>query len=353
MGELYGPPGRLITGGAGMLTCLGFVAAQMGAMGALFHHFWGLSPAVGIGVACSIVVVYASVGGIRSVAATDVVQFAVLAVVLPWLTYRTVQQAGGLDATFTHAPVAHFALLTHENPLRHLFIFIVMAIPFVGPAYMQRLLMARDGKQARNSLLIATAVQVVLSVCIALIALAVVGTNPTLIPRLTLPYAMDTVLGIGLRGLGIAGLFAVTMSTSDSYLHMAAVSLVHDVVQPLRKTPFSDSKELKLTRGATATLGVGAMWLAIQFKSIVGLLLTSMNFWLPVVGMPLLVGIWGWRVGSRPFCWAAAAGAITVYMWQRWITPIIFIPPTLPALVVNLLVLMLASRRSQSRHPIF
>ncbi|MEM7589120.1 MAG: sodium:solute symporter family protein [Myxococcota bacterium] len=339
MNTLYGKPARVVTGIAAATASLGFVGAQMGAMGMVFHSFFPLSAEAGIAIACGLVVIYACLGGIRSVTTTDIWQFAVLAMALPLLAYQAIAHAGGLHALFQHVPSGHLTVLGRPDWQKHLSVFVLMAIPYLGPAYVQRLLMTRDAAQARDCMLVSTVVQVILSVLIALIALGMVATNSQLNPALTLPHAVDAWLGFGLKGLGIASLFAVTMSTADSYLHVAAVSLVHDVVQPLRRVAMPDDKELIWMRVATLILGFGSMWAAISYKSIVGLLLASLSFWVPIVLPPLFAGIFGYRLGVQAFCLAATAGALTTWGWQQTCLEVTSIAPTLPGLLANALVL--------------
>ncbi len=339
MHTLYGKPARIVTGLAAACASLGFVAAQIGAIGVLFQSFSSLSAEAGIVLACGMVITYACLGGIRSVTTTDILQFTVVAITLPLLTYKALEHAGGIHSLLQSVPAGHLQLFDRPDVQKHLFIFIVMVIPYLGPAYVQRLLMTKDAAQARNCMLISTLAQMVLSLLITLIALAMVATHDQLTPALTLPQAIDTWLGFGLRGLGIASLFAITMSTADSYLHVAAVSLVHDVLQPLRTTPLPDHKELTAMRLVTLVLGVGSMWAAIAYKSIIGLLLASLSFWVPIVLPPLFAGIFGWRLGTVAFCLAASAGALATWAWQHTFSATTNIAPTVPGLLVNTAVL--------------
>ena len=50
-----------------------------------------------------------------------------------------------------------------------------------------------------------------------------------------MPHIIKEMLPTGLRGLAVAGVLGVVMSTLDSYLHAAGLILVHDVIDPLLK----------------------------------------------------------------------------------------------------------------------
>src|SRR5690606_35693241 len=69
--------------------------------------------------------------------------------------------------------------------------------------------------------------------------------NPSLdTANAAIPFVMGEVLPIGIKGLVVAGIISVSMSSADSFLNSAAVCLTHDVVKPLRQTPLSDRAEL-------------------------------------------------------------------------------------------------------------
>ncbi|MEM7589898.1 MAG: hypothetical protein AAF320_07075, partial [Myxococcota bacterium] len=99
-----------------------------------------------------------------------------------------------------------------------------------------------------------------------------------------------------------------------------------------------DDKELKLTRLATALLGIGAAIVAMSFTSILDLVLFYKSLWIPVVVIPLWAGIWGYTASTRSFCVAAATGAVTVGAWKLGLGKILPVGATIPAMGVNLLV---------------
>ncbi|MEM7589494.1 MAG: sodium:solute symporter family protein [Myxococcota bacterium] len=335
MGELYDKPGQVITGVSGALMCLGLVGAQMVGMGHVLQSAFGLSHAYATALTCGIVVAYASFGGIRAVTATDVIQFVAFIIVVPILAGLALWNCGGYNALHSLVPHQHFAVVSRPDMFRHGFVFLVLAIPVLDPSVMQRLLMAENGQQARTCLNVTAVVQAALTCLITLIALATLATSPQLDPSLTLLHAVNTLLHTGLRGLGIVALLAVMMSTADSCLHAAAVSLSHDTIAPLQNNLLSDAAQLKLTRWLTFALGIAATGAAMHFTSIVDLFLASYDFWAPVVVPPLLLGIGGYKASARCFCAAATAGVAAVWTWNIYFADTTGIDATVPGLLVN------------------
>ena len=78
MATAYGKPGQVVTGLFSVVLCAGIVGAQVGAIGHITRVFLGISPIYGILVGCGIVIAYSTVGGMRAVVLTDVIQFDIL-----------------------------------------------------------------------------------------------------------------------------------------------------------------------------------------------------------------------------------------------------------------------------------
>lgn len=341
MEDLYGKLGRVTTGIAGTIYSTGVVGGCIASIGYVFHYFFGLSPSWGIIIACGIVVVYAAFGGIRSVNATDLIQFAVLMIFIPVIACQALWHAGWYTGIYANAPVGHFDLLSHKDFWKYLFVFAVFSMPYLDPAYVQRFLMAHDARQAHAAWNMAGLLQLVIILFVTLIALAMTSAFPNLDSQATLLAAVEMLLSTGMKGVGIVGLFAVIMSTADSHLHAASVSLTHDVVQPLRQQALPDVQELKLTRIATLLLGLGSIGVAAIFKNIIESLLVFLNFWMPIIVIPLFAGMIGYRSSVRSFGIAALAGAVVTGAWKIGIGNA-GIDATVPGLLANLIAFSIA-----------
>ena len=350
MGSVYGKPGQVIIGAAGAFVQLGIVGLQVSSIGYFLHYFLGMPHLWGVLVGSGIVIVYSSVGGIRSVTATDIIQFAALIIIVPLLAFTVLENVGWSKGVCAKVPVSHFDFFAHKDIWKCLTFFILFSIPSLSPAIAQRLLMAKSAEQACHALKTVAILQFVLTLLIALIGLGAAAIKPDLDPRLAFPYLIDKVLSVGFKGIGIAGLVAIIMSSADSFLHSAAVSLVHDVVQPLLRYPLSGDKELKWTQITTLLMGFGAAWVAISFQNIFSLWFAAMNFWKPIVAVPLIAGLVGYYSSIRSFGIATATGLATVLIWPLSLGQYIPINAAIPAVLANLAVFALARQFDTSKN---
>jgi SSS family solute:Na+ symporter len=152
-----------------------------------------------------------------------------------------------------------------------------------------------------------------ISGCLGLVALAL---NPQIDPNQAIPYVVQSALPIGLRGLVIAGIIAVVMSSADSFLNSASVAFVNDIVNPLRKEKLSEQRGLLWARLATLVTGGLAIVFAIRIQSLLDILIYAYNFWSPIILVPLAATLLGYHSSKRAFIAGASAGLVGVYVWN-------------------------------------
>lgn len=336
MHRLYGKPGQLVTGIAGTLKCTGFLGGQISATGYLLQELLGWPQQVSILVGCSVVILYSGLGGMRAVTITDVLQFSILMLTIPLLLLASVHRAGGWEHLFAAVPKSHLTVPPPgESMSPYLALLGVMSIPFFTPPVTQRLLMAKDGRQAEQSLLGTAILGFPFFLMCALIGLAALVLAKNLDARLAMPHLARAILPSGIKGCAVVGLLAVIMSTADSFLHSASIALVHDVVRPLWPTDMPDRLELRLTRAATFVLGYGAVFFALLYPTLVDILFAAFHFWGPVVLPPLIAGIWGVRASTTAFVAAAVAGTAATLAWGFWIEPALHVSALVPGMAAN------------------
>ena len=136
-----------------------------------------------------------------------------------------------------------------------LFLTFVLGETLVPP-YVQRLFIGKDAKHVARGTMLSGIFSIpffTIAGCIGLVALTIA---PDLDPNKSLPYVVNTVLPIGLKGLVIAGIISIVMSSADSFLNSAAIAFTHDVVKPLREENLSEKHELLLSKIVTLFVGV-------------------------------------------------------------------------------------------------
>lgn len=338
MNRFYGKPGGIITGIAGIILALGYVAAQVSAIGYCFYIFLDMSYILGTLIGCGIVILYSAFGGIKAVTATDAIQFILMITMIPILCDITVTYAGGYASLWNIIPVTHSTVWPEGNSTKYIWLLGIFYLPFLDPAITQRMLMAKNGSQLKKSLLIAAAVEVPMYIYISIIGLVGVVLYPHIEAAVVMPHIINTLLPVGVKGLCIATILAIVMSSADSYLNVASINLVHDVLRQLLNKPLADKIELKLTKLFTVLLGIVAVFIALQFQSILDLILNFLGVWAPVVVIPLLAGIFGFKASSKSFVLSAAGGITAFILWKIFASDAgVEVDALIPSMLVNAL----------------
>ncbi|MDK2848981.1 MAG: solute:Na+ symporter, family [Desulfuromonadales bacterium] len=314
----YGKVGKVITGIFSVLLCAGILGAQVGGMGYLFNLFLGLPVPMGILLGMSIVILYDTLGGMRSVVATDVLQFCVLSLGIPFALFLGIRQVGGIEALAARVPADHFNLTAHLSPVQILSLFLTFLLgETLVPPYVRRLFISRHTRAVCRGTLWSGLFSIPFFAIAGGIGLLAMGLNPELNPNLALPYVIETILPIGLRGLVVAGIIAVVMSSADSFLNSASVAFVNDIINPLRRQPLTPKRGLLFARFATLITGSISVVFAIRIQSLIDILIYAYNFWSPIILVPLAATLLGVRAGTTAFCAGATAGLGGVFIWNR------------------------------------
>jgi SSS family solute:Na+ symporter len=315
MGVHYGREAKIITGVFSVIVCAGILGAQVGAIGYIFNVFLNVPQIYGILVGCGIVIIYSTVGGMRSVVFTDVIQFIVLAVGIPFTFIIGLHKVGGISAVKAAAPLTHFTFLGgYKTFLTFLSLFLTFVLgETLVPPYVQRLLLAEDTRHTRNGTLWSGLFSIPFFAITGGIGLIALTLKPDLDPNLSMPFVIKEVLPVGLCGVVIAGVLSIVMSSADSFLNAASVAFINDVVSPLSK---STRHELFAVRSINFFVGVISVIFAIKIKSILDILIYSYNFWSPIVLVPLVAAIMGIKATRRTFFIGSLAGILGVVFWN-------------------------------------
>ncbi len=315
IGKHYGKIAKVITGALSVIICAGILGAQVGAMGYIFNVFLGLPRLWGILIGCSIVILYSTIGGMKAVVASDVLQFIILAVGIPFALIMAVIHAGGVQNVISNVPASHLRIFSDRFTLisfSSLFLTFFIGETLVPP-YVQRLLMSPDAKTTAKGTLFSGLFSFPFFAITGLIGLVALALNPELNPNLALPYIVKNTLPIGIGGVVIAAMISIIMSSADSFLNAASVSIVNDIIVPLKKRAIDDIHQLNIAKIANLAVGFFAVVFALKIESILDILIYSYNFWAPVILIPLVCAIVGVRVSPGHF-FAGLAGGVVFYI---------------------------------------
>ena len=137
----------------------------------------------------------------------------------------------------------------------------------------------------------------------------------------------------------------MVMSTADSNLNAAAVIFVNDLIDPCKRpdkkrgTLKETKRRLRVARVASVCLGIFSLFLALYATDYLELVLMSWGFYMPVVSVPFLLAIFGFRSSSKVALTGMLSGFITVILWKNFLA-YTKIDSSIPGMLANLLGLL-------------
>ncbi len=147
----------------------------------------------------------------------------------------------------------------------------------------------------------------------------------TLYNQLALSVAMRKLLPHGLLGLFALLLFLAMLSTDDTRIYSAALTIAQDVVLPLRKKPFTPRGHIRMIR--CVAIGIGVFFLAgscyvkqLDYYQMFNTL--ACVLWIGGAGSIMTFGLYT-RFGTTAGAWTAlctsvSLGGAFIYLQRRW-----------------------------------
>lgn len=215
-------------------------------------------------IAATFVIIYTVLGGMFSVAYTDLVNGILIIVGLfiavPFLMY----EVGGIEGMRLSLPADHFQFTGILNGWEFLGILLPPFLLMLGDANMyQRFFSAKDEATAKRSVIYMFIGVAVVELMIILAAWFASGLNYGIEnPARIIVYAAFNNLPVVLGSVIIATVLAIIVSTADSFLLVPATSIIRDIYQRFIEPDASPKKMVLLSRIVVVLLGITAVFLS-------------------------------------------------------------------------------------------
>ena len=288
----------------------------------------GLSPFECIFYSSLITVLYSTLGGLRSVIYTDLIQFFIAMVGSIWATYYIInlEEVGGLGVMLSHSNVIDkLNFFPSSGDMDQLLIVLIIPLavqwwavwypgaePGGGGYIAQRMLSARDEKNAIYSTLLFNITHYVIRpwpwILIALSSLVVFpnldsittafpGVDKSIIGNDIAYPAMLSLLPTGLLGLVLASLIAAFMSTISSHLNWGASYISIDFYKRFIKKNASEKEVVRVGKLSTVMLMILAGFVSLQLSDSLGAFNILLQIGAGTGSIFLLRWFW-WRVNA-------------------------------------------------------
>ncbi len=326
---------------------VGYIAAQLVAMGLILNIVTGLPVWEGVVLAASVVTFYTFVGGMWAISVTDFFQSIVVIIGLITLSVILAQKAGGVANVISGVPSGTFRFLPKPEFKEIMLYFSAWSVLGLGSLpsqdVFQRVMSSGSVKVAVRSCFIAAGLYLTIAMLPLFISLCVKHLYPDFSvgdTQLTLPRMVLAHTNIVVQILFFGSLLSAIMSTTSSAILAPAAILSENFIRPLSKDKFTDKQLLLITRLCVLGFSTIATVMACWRSNIYELVGESSVLSLVSLFAPLALGLYWTKANSTGAFLAMVSGTATwaLFEWHEtsW-------PSLLPATLVSFVAMIFGS----------
>jgi len=350
--ERFGKGVEVFCSAAIILSYLGWVAAQITALGLVFSVLTNgaMSETAGMIVGTLAVLIYVVIGGFLAVAWTDFIQMIVLVIGLSVIAIFSANLAGGTDKVFAMAQQGNLWNFLPQPSFTDIAAFIGAGLTMMLGSIpqqdvFQRVMSAKDSGTARNGAVIGGASYILFAfvpMFIVSCAVIVMGNSATDIIKndyqRLLPTFVLTRMPLVMQIFFFGALLSAIKSTSSATLLAPSTSFVENILKNLRPD-MSDRKQLFAMRATIIVFALLVLAYAIAMRGTPIYELVSAAYQVTLVGafVPLALGLYWKRSTTQGAVFSLGAGVAT---WILFFTQVSGLgdkfPPQLAGLIAAL-----------------
>ncbi len=326
--QRYGKGIEVFCSAAIILSYLGWVAAQITALGLVFSVLTNgaMSETAGMVVGTLAVLVYVVVGGFLAVAWTDFIQMIVLVVGMSIIAWFSADLAGGAGVVLDKIASQDLWRFLPEPSFHDVAFFIGAGLTMMLGSIpqqdvYQRVMSAKDAKTARNGAVIGGASYILFAfvpMFVVASAVVVMGEQAMTLAKddyqRVLPTFVMAKMPLVMQILFFGALLSAIKSTSSATLLAPATSFVENILKNLRPH-MGDRQQLRAMRFSIVAFAglVLAYAIAMQGTSIYDLVSSAYQITLVGAFVPLVFGLY-WRRSSTQGAIASVTAGIAVWI---------------------------------------
>ncbi len=336
----YGRRTELVASACLAPPYVGYIAAQLVAMGLILQVVSGVTLVEGIIISAAVVTVYTFIGGMWAITITDFVQTIIIIAGLLVLAVSLGTKAGGVAAVLSSAPAGTFRFLPSPD-LREVVAWVsAWAVLGLGSIpsqdVFQRAMSSKSSSVAAWSCYVAAFLYLTVAMLPLFICLCIRQLYPDSYAgdtQLVLPGAVLAHASIPMQILFFGSLLSAIMSTTSSAILAPASIVSGNLIRPLSRRPITDREFLLLTRISVLVFSALATIMAMMHSNIYELVGQSSILSLVSLFAPLTLGLYWKRSSSVGALMSMVLGMLTWIIFEfsesEW-------PALVPATLVSL-----------------
>lgn len=305
------------------LSCIMHILASIASLSVQFtvsctvlHVITGFNMTLSLVVSLIIVVLLTS-GGLRTVVNTDSLLFVIIVLSILAAVPTSLDAVGGFQALLKKMPDGFLQLnqLGVWTPLS--WVLLCTLSYSTKQSYVQRMVSAKDEGTAVFGALFTAAFYIVISFALGVLGLAAYVLLPDVTDTNTIfPLLLVRCFPTGWMGLGLAAVFAATISTGTSILHSTATLIVTAFYKPLMGSKATDKAELMASKISVYAVALFSLALSLRFNNIIDMCYVGGLFYAVSVFMPMVFGLYSRSANAKGAFFSIVITVVLSLIWE-------------------------------------
>ncbi|MEA1961855.1 MAG: sodium:solute symporter family protein [Bacillota bacterium] len=316
LGRRYGTPSHIITTALAISAGFALAAVQVIATSTIISVVAGIDFKTTIVISAVVVTLYTLLGGLMSVAMTDIVHIIFITLGMAIAAPVIIHNAGGWSSIVASLPQEQMALT--KIGWKTIFGLIVMYFMTfsTGQEAVQRYFAAKDIKTARLGSMLTALLMALYGFIPATIGLVALARFPNIDPNTAMATAAVNFAPTLLAGLVLASVVAATMSSASGNLIAVSTLFTKDVYQKYINADATDNQLVSTSRWVIVTVGVGALIIALSKTSIIPLLVFAFTMRSAGPFGAFVFGLFYKNATVNAGLYSIILGSAAAFIWQ-------------------------------------
>ena len=335
----YGKKIELVASAFLALPYVGYIAAQLVAMGLILNVVTGMVLWQGVVVSAFVVTLYTYVGGMWAISITDFIQSIIIILGLLVLTIVLSDKVGGVAVVIEAMPEGNFQFLPRldfKEVTSYIAAWCVLGLGSIpSQDVFQRAMSSGSARTAVWSSYIGAILYLTIAMLPLFISLCIKHLYPQELDgdtQLALPNMVLRHTPLTIQILFFGSLLSAIMSTTSSAILAPAAIFSENLVKPLFGHRFSDTQFLVLTKGSVLLFSIIATIMACMRSNIYELVGESSVLSLVSLFVPMCMGIYWKKASAAGALLSMVLGLITWIIFEVFKTDW---PGLVPATIVS------------------
>jgi SSS family solute:Na+ symporter len=326
---------------------LGYIAAQLVAMGLVLSAVTGMELWVAVTLSAIVVTLYTYVGGMWAISVTDFFQSIIIVLGLVVLAFVMIDKAGGLNNIISEMKPGSMKFLPEANGTEIMGYVAAWSVLGLGSIpsqdVFQRSMSSGSARTAVLSCYIGAALYLTVAMIPLFISLCIKHLYGDQLPgdtQMALPTMVLSHTSMPIQILFFGSLLSAILSTASSAILAPAAIFSENLIKPLLGNRFNDRQLLMTTRLSVLAFSACATIMACIRSDIYELVGESSILSLVSLFVPLTFGLYWSKASNTAAMLSMILGMISWIIFEFWD---IEWPSLVPATLISLVAMVVGS----------